>query len=68
MKNAICSNMDGHRDYHIKRSKSDKYHIIPLICRISKNDISELIYRTDRPKDIENKLMVPKEERGRGIN
>ena len=29
---------------------------------------NELIYKTDRPKDIENKLMVPKEERGRGIN
>ena len=29
--NAICSSMDGPRDYHTKWSKSeqDKYHIIP---------------------------------------
>ena len=34
--NAICSNMDGPRDYHTKRSKSekDKYHIISFMCRI----------------------------------
>ena len=31
--NAICSSMDGPRDYHIKWSKSerDKYYTIPLI-------------------------------------
>ena len=40
------------------------YHI----CEILKNDINELIYKMDRPKDTENKLMVPREERGRGIN
>ena len=35
-KKAICSNMDGPRDYHTKWSKSDKdkYHMISLICRI----------------------------------
>ena len=34
--NAICSNMDGPRDYHTKWSKSDKdkYHMISLICGI----------------------------------
>ena len=31
--NAICSKMDGFRDYHIK-TKEDKYHMISLICRI----------------------------------
>ena len=33
--NAICSNMDGPRDYHTKWSqgKKDKY-TIPLICEI----------------------------------
>ena len=32
--NAICSNMDGPRDYHTKWSKSDKdkYHMVSLIC------------------------------------
>ena len=31
--NAICSNMDGPRDYHTKWSKpdQDKYHMISLI-------------------------------------
>ena len=32
---AICSNMDGPRDYHIKWSKTEKkYHMILLICGI----------------------------------
>ena len=46
--NAICSNMDGLRDYHTKRSKSDKdkYHMISLTCGILKNDANELIYET----------------------
>ena len=47
--NAICSNMDGPRDYQIKWSKSDKdkYHMISLICGNLKNDINELIYKTE---------------------
>ena len=34
--NAICSNVDGPRDYHTKWSNSDKdkCHMIPLICAI----------------------------------
>ena len=34
--NAICSNMDGPRDYHTKWGKSDKdrYHTRSLICGI----------------------------------
>ena len=34
--NAICSNMDGPRDYHTKWSKpdKDKYHMISVICGI----------------------------------
>ena len=34
--NDICSNVDGLRDYHTKRSKSDKdkYYMISLICGI----------------------------------
>ena len=34
--NAICSSMDGLRDYHTKWSKSDKdkYHMISLLCGI----------------------------------
>ena len=37
--NAIFSNMDGPRDYHTKWSKSDKYHIILLICGMWKKMI-----------------------------
>ena len=34
--NAICSNMDGPKDYHTKWSKTekDKYYMISLICGI----------------------------------
>ena len=34
--NAICSNMDGPRDYHIKWSKSEKHkhQVIPCTCEI----------------------------------
>ena len=41
--------MDGPRDYHTKWSKSekDKYHMIPLIRGILKNDTNKLIYRTE---------------------
>ena len=42
---AIYSNMDELRDYHTKWSESDKvkYHMMSLMCEISKNDIDELI-------------------------
>ena len=33
-----------------------------------KNSTNELIYKTNRRTDIENKLMVMKGERGEGIN
>ena len=48
-KNAICSNMDGPRDYHTKWSKSDKdkYHMTSLISGILKHDTNELIDKTE---------------------
>ena len=36
--NAICSNTDGQRDYHTKRSK-EKFHMTSFICRIVKKMI-----------------------------
>ena len=48
--NAIYSNMDGHRDYGIKWSKSekDKYIILILLMRgICKKGMSELIYKAE---------------------
>ena len=33
---AICSNMDGPRNYHTKWAKSDRYHKISVMYRIFK--------------------------------
>ena len=62
--NAICSNMDGPRDYYTEWSKTekDKYRMIFLICGILKNGTNELTYETEIVTDIENKLMVTREE------
>ena len=44
--NAICSNMNGPRDYHTESDK-DKYHIIwyHLYVETKKNDTNKLIYK-----------------------
>ena len=69
---AICSNMDGPRDYHTKWSKSDRERQISYAITYMwnlKNDTNELIYKTERLTDIENKLMVTEgEEVGQDIN
>ena len=46
--NAICSNMDGTRDYHTKWSKSekDKYYDITYLWNLN-YDINEPIYTTE---------------------
>ena len=47
---AICSNMDGPRDYHTKWSKPQgerQIHMISLICGILKNYTDELMYKTE---------------------
>ena len=65
--NVICGNMDEPRDYHTKWSKSERERQIPYDITYMWNlkyDTNELIYETNRLKDIENKLMVTKEERG----
>ena len=47
--NAICSNMDGPRDYHTKWSKSDwERQMYDMICMWNlKYDVNELIYKTE---------------------
>ena len=48
--NAICSNMDGPRDYHTKRSKSDRERQIPYDITYRWNlkyDTNEHIYETE---------------------
>ena len=47
MNNAICSNMDGPRDYHTKRSESEKDKYITSAWNL-KNNTKELIYETNR--------------------
>ena len=61
--------MDGPRDYHIKWSKSDREisYDITYMWDLKKNDSNELIYKTEIDStDIENKLMVTKEDSGGG--
>ena len=64
--NAICSNTDGPRDYHMKWSKSDKdkYHDITYMCNLKKWYKWTSLPNWNRLTNIENKLMVTKGERG----
>ena len=47
--NAICSNMDGPRDYHTKWSKSDRerqiLYDIAYTWNLKKKDTNELFYK-----------------------
>ena len=49
--NAICSNMDGPRDYHTEKNKSDRKREIlcdiPYIQTVKRNDTNKLIYKTE---------------------
>ena len=47
--NAVCSNMDGPRDYYTKWSKSDRERQISCITYVwnLKNDTNELTYKTE---------------------
>ena len=59
--NAICSNMEGPKDYYTKWSKSERERQIPFDITYMwnlKHDIDEFVYEIDL--DIENKLMVTK--------
>ena len=64
--NAICSNMDGPRDYHIKWSKSERERQIPYHITYMWNlkyDPNELIYKTETESQTEKTyLWLPKEE------
>ena len=68
--NAICSDMDGPRDYHTKWSKSDKdkYHMILLFVESKKWYKWPYLQKRNRVTDVENKFMVTKGERWGGIN
>ena len=73
--NAICSNMEGPRDYHTKSEVRQKKTntIWYNLCMESKNDTNELIYKTCRFTDRGNHLMITKgdgrrDKLGVGIN
>ena len=66
--NAICSNMDGPRNYHTKWRKSERERERQILYDTTsmwnlKYDTNELIYETERLEDIENKFTVTKGER-----
>ena len=50
----------------VSQKEKNKYCIISLICGIQKNDIDELICKTERDTDVENKHMDIKGEGGVG--
>ena len=60
--------MDAHWDYHTRWSKPDRGHI-SLICGILKKKRYQWTYLQNRNRltDIENKLMITKEEREEGL-
>ena len=69
LNNAICR-MDGPGDYHTKSSKSDRGKQIYITCMWDLEKRYKWIYlqNRNRPKCIENKLMVTKGKRCIGIN
>ena len=68
--NAICSNMDGPRDYHIKWSKSDRERQISYdithMWDLKKRYKWIYLQNKNRLTDIENKLMAYQREKGEG--
>ena len=67
-KYAICSNIDGPRDYHTKWNKSDKYHEITYMWNLKKWYKRTHLQNRNRLTHIENKLMVTKVGKEGGIN
>ena len=59
--------MNGPREGHTERSKSDREgeisYDIPYMWTLERNDTNELTYKTERDSDLEYKLMVAPEKR-----
>ena len=69
--NAICSNMDGPRDYHTKWSQTekDKYQWYHLYVESKKKcDKWTYLQNRNRLTDAENKLTITQGEGEGGIN
>ena len=61
--------MDGPRDFHNKwgESDGDKFHDIPYMCNLKRNDINELIYKTETDSQTQKtNIWLPKEKGGGG--
>ena len=70
--NAICSNVDGPRDYHTKWSKSERERQIPYdityMWNLKYDTNDELIYKRETDSQTENRLTVTKKgKQGEGI-
>ena len=65
--NAICSNIDGPRDYHTKWNvRKRKTNTIWYHVYVESNDMNELIYKTETDSQTsKTNLWLPK-EKGRG--
>ena len=53
---ATWMNMEIITSSEVSHIEKDKYHMISLICGIYKNDIKELIYKTETHTGFENRL------------
>ena len=62
--NAIDSNTDGPRDYHMKWSKSQRERQVPYITYLwnLKYNTNEPIYKTETDSQTENRLAIAKGE------
>ena len=60
----ICRDMDGPREYHAERSKSEKHHRLIHICGIQKNSTDDPICKAEIDTDVENKRTDTKEGGG----
>ena len=61
--NAICSNIDGPKDYHTEWCQTKTYIIwYHFYVESNKNETKELIYKTEIDSDFRIKLMVTKRE------
>ena len=62
--------MDGPRDCHIKWSKSDRERQISCdityMCNLKKNNINELIYKTEIDSEIKNLTVMKGDSGGKG--
>ena len=60
----FARNIDGIRDYHIEWSQIKTNLMYHLYMESLKNNINELIYKTEIDSDVENKFIVTRGDNG----